>query len=83
MVRLPATSEITLLWDVSTRVFPLLAFHIFDADCVGGLPPAACVLEVHSEHDGGVGGGEGCGTVRQFITRRWPSVIPGCPTPRV
>jgi len=68
----------TLLWGVSTRVFPLLAFHIFDADCVGGLPAAACVVEVHSEHEGGVDGGEGCVTVRKFITPA-PEADPGAP----
>jgi hypothetical protein len=68
MVRLPARSEITLVWAVSTRVLPSLARHIRDADCVGGLPPAACVVLVHSEHEGGVEGGEGCVTARKFST---------------
>jgi hypothetical protein len=53
-------------------MFPLLDLHMRDADCVGGaLPPAACVLVAHSEHEGGIGGTggtEGCCTVRKFIT---------------
>jgi hypothetical protein len=50
-------------------MFPLLDLHMRDADCVGGaLPPAACVLVAHSEHEGGIGGTEGGCTVRKFTT---------------
>jgi hypothetical protein len=47
----------TLLWAVSMRVFPSLERHIREADWVGAPPPAGCVFDAHSEHDGGVGGG--------------------------
>jgi len=68
MVRWPAGSLITLVWGVSIRILPLPDRHIRDADCVGGVPPAACVLVVQSEHEGGVDGIEAFSTVRQFIT---------------
>lgn len=54
----------TLVWGVSIRILPLPDCHIRDADCVGGVPPAACVLVVQSEHEGGVDGIEGFSTVR-------------------
>jgi len=58
-----------LVWGVSSRMLPLLDLHTRDADCVGGaLPPAACVLVAHSEHEGGIGGTGGGSTVRKFIT---------------
>ena len=58
-----------LVFGVSRRMFPLLDLHMRDADCVGGaLPPAACVLVAHSEHEGGIGATEGGSTVRKFIT---------------
>ena len=57
-----------LLLGVSVRMLPLLERHMRDGDCIGGLAPAACVLVVQSEHDGGVGGCEDWSTVRQFIT---------------
>ena len=46
-----------LLWGVSMRVLPSPERHIREADWVGAPPAAGCVLEAHSEHDGGVGGG--------------------------
>jgi hypothetical protein len=49
-------------------MFPLLDLHMRDADCVGALPPAGCVLVAHSEHEGGIGGTEGGCTVRKFTT---------------
>ena len=58
-----------LVCGVSRRRLPLLDRHMRDADCVGGaLPPAACVLVAHSEHEGGIGGTEGGCTVRKFTT---------------
>ena len=58
-----------LVCGVSSRMLPLLDLHTRDVDWVGGaLPPAACVLVAHSEHEGGIGGTEGGCTVRKFIT---------------
>jgi hypothetical protein len=58
-----------LVFGVSSRMFPLLDLHMRDADCVGGaLPPAACVLVAHSEHEGGIDGTEGGCTERKFTT---------------
>jgi hypothetical protein len=68
MVFWPAGLEMMLAVGVSMRMLPLLERHMRDADCVGGLPPGACVLVAQSEHEGGVGGSEGGCTVRQFIT---------------
>jgi heme iron utilization protein len=68
MVRWPAGSVMMLVWGVSIRMFPLLDFHMRDADCAGGAPAAGCVLVAQSEHEGGVGGGTGGSTVPQFIT---------------
>ena len=78
-----------LVCGVSRRRLPLLDLHMRDADCVGAaLPPAACVLVAHSEHEGGIGGtGEtegGC-TVRKFTTafpnqeaaRSWGGLLSG------
>lgn len=45
----------TLEVGVSKRNLPSLDFHIRDADCDGGAPPAGCVCVVQSEHEGGVG----------------------------
>ena len=73
MVRWPAGSLITLVWGVSIRILPLPDRHIRDADCVGGVPPAACVLVVQSEHEGGVDGIEAFSTVRQSITNAFPN----------
>ncbi len=61
-----------LVLGVSMRMLPLLDRHMREADWVGGLPPAACVLVAQSEHDGGVGGWEVRFTVRQFITPGLP-----------
>ena len=41
---------------VSMRILPVLDRHIRDDDCAGALPPGACDLVAHSEHEGGVGG---------------------------
>ena len=68
MARCPAGSVMMLAFGVSIRIFPALDCHMRDGDCTGGLPPAACVLVAHSEHAGGVGGGEVRPTVPQFIT---------------
>ena len=58
-----------LVFGVSRRIFPLLDLHMRDADWVGGaLPPAACVLVAHSEHEGGIDGTEGGCTERKFTT---------------
>jgi len=61
-----------LMFGVSRRRLPLLDLHMRDADGIGvALPPAACVLVAHSEHEGGIGGTggtEGGCTVRKFIT---------------
>jgi len=64
MVRRPAGSLMRLVLGVSIRILPPPDCHIRDADCVGGVPPAACVLVVQSEHEGGVDGMEGFSTVR-------------------
>jgi len=61
-----------LVCGVSRRMFPLPDRHTREANWVGGLPPAACVLVAQSEHDGGVGGMEGSSTVRKFITPDFP-----------
>jgi len=59
MVCCAAGSEITLLNGVSMRVLPSLDRHMREADWLGGPPPAGCILEAHSEHEGGAGGGVG------------------------
>lgn len=50
-----------LVTGVSSRVLPSLERQMRDGDCVAGAPPAACVLVVHSEHEGSVGVGVGGG----------------------
>jgi len=57
----------TLIWGVSTRMFPPDR-HMRDADSVGWPPPAGCVLLAQSEQEGGVGGGENDCTARKCIT---------------
>jgi hypothetical protein len=47
----------TLVVAVSMRVLPSPERHMRDADWVGGPPAAGCVLLLHSEHEGGAGGG--------------------------
>jgi hypothetical protein len=54
--------EMMLVVGVSRRMLPLLERYMRDADCVGGVPPGACVLVAQSEQDGGVGGTEGSDT---------------------
>src|ERR1700733_5273011 len=68
MVFWAAGLEMMLVAGVSRRMLPLLERHMRDADCVGGVPPGACVLVAQSEQDGGVGGTEGSDTGRKFIT---------------
>lgn len=47
-----------LVCGVSIRMLPLLERHMRDAEGAGAVPAAGCVLVTHSEHEGGVGGGE-------------------------
>src|ERR1700683_1278108 len=68
MVFWAAGLEMMLVAGVSRRMLPLLERHMRDADCVGGVPPGACVLVAQSEQDGGVGGTEGSDTGRKSIT---------------
>lgn len=44
---------------MSNRILPSLAFHMRDEDWIAWLLPAALVLVVQSEQEGGVDGGVG------------------------